>query len=163
MISDSNLVTGSGIYISDFAVYLELLMETPPGKLDVLCKQYGICFFDLRINCIFCKHLCTIIDLAAFHHKSLCLIWKDKVCFACCTACLKLSARYELENYYQCSVSSDYIEDIVCKPLQDIVVRCLKCLSKLDFIEKLDHKRNNRKLHLVRGYWRADCRNCIEK
>nr|AEX31164.1 E6 protein [Human papillomavirus] len=138
-------------------------METLPGQLDVYCQQYGISFFDLRIPCIFCRHLCSLMDLAAFYHKCLCLVWKNKVCYACCSACLTLSAKYELENFYQCSISSDCFEDIVRKPLKDVVIRCLKCLARLDFMEKLAHLRNCRPVHLIRGHWRADCRNCVEK
>ena len=138
-------------------------METPPTRLDQYCKQHRISFFELRIQCIFCRHICSLVDLAAFYHKCLRLVWKDEVCYACCTACLKLSAKFELENYYQCSISSQFFEDIVRKPLQEIVIRCLKCFALLDIMEKLDHLRNCRDVHLVRGHWRADCRNCAPK
>nr|AYA94146.1 MAG: E6 protein [Human papillomavirus] len=138
-------------------------METLPDKLDALCRQYGICFFDLRIRCVFCNHFCSAVDLAAFHQKSLSLIWKGCVCFACCSCCLTLSAKFELEKYYQCSLSSDYFEDVVQESLSSVVIRCLKCLTKLDYIEKLEHKRNCRPFHLIRGRWRANCRNCAEK
>lgn len=140
-----------------------LLMETPPGSLDVYCKEHGISFFELRISCIFCRFVCSLVDLAAFYNKRLSLVWKDKVCYACCSACLTLSAKYELENYYQCSLSSDYFEDIVRQPLQEVVIRCLKCLTALDYMEKLDHKRNCKPFHLIRGRWRGDCRNCAQK
>lgn len=151
------------VYKCDFQLFNIFPMETLPGKLDVLCKQYGISFFDLRIRCVFCNHWCSTIDLAAFHHKCLCLLWKNSVCYACCSACLRLSAKHEQEKYYQCFVSSDLFEDVVCQPLQAVVIRCLICLAKLDYIEKLEHKNNKRVFHLVRGYWRALCRNCSDK
>lgn len=135
-------------------------METLPTKLDEFCSTYGISFFDVRLRCVFCKHWINPIELADFHCKCLCLIWKEKVCYAACCACLRLCAKCEVERFYQCNVSSEYIEDILNKPLSEIVIRCLQCLTKLDLIEKLEHKYLRQKFHLVRGYWRGECRNC---
>ncbi|ATQ38359.1 E6 [Gammapapillomavirus 12] len=131
-----------------------------PLKLDDYCKHYGISFFNLRLRCIFCKHWIDTVQLAAFHVKRLTLLWRNDVCFACCTPCLTLSARYERERFYQCSVKSDFLEDILHKPLADIVIRCVDCLCMLDLIEKIEHLLLDRPFHLIRGYWRGTCRNC---
>nr|AYA94944.1 MAG: E6 protein [Human papillomavirus] len=138
-------------------------MDRLPLRLDEFCTKYGVSFFDLRLQCVFCKHWITTIDLAAFHCKSLCLIWKANVCYACCSSCLRLSAYYETQRFYQCSVSSEFIEDLVKKPLGDIIIRCLYCLTKLDLLEKLEHKYCGFSFHLVRAYWRGVCRNCKYK
>nr|AYA94152.1 MAG: E6 protein [Human papillomavirus] len=138
-------------------------MERLPIHLDDFCRKYGISFFDVRLQCVFCKHWISTLDLAAFYCKCLSLIWKDNVCYACCCSCLKLSALYETQRYYQCTVMSDFIEDIVRKPLSEIIIRCLCCLTKLDLVEKLEHKYTGSAFYLVRGYWRGYCRNCKYK
>lgn len=135
-------------------------MEAFPTKLDTYCEYYGISFFDLQLRCVFCKHWISGVELAAFHTKYLSLIWKQNVCYACCTNCLQLSARYERERYYQCSVKSAFIVDLLHKPLCDIVIRCLHCLRRLDYIEKIEHLYNEEPFHLIRCYWRGYCRNC---
>ena len=115
-------------------------MEPVPLRLDDFCAKNGLSFFDVRLQCVFCEHWISTVDLAAFHCKSLSLVWKGHVCYACCCSCLRLSALYEMQRYYQCSLQGDYIEDLVRKPLTDIVIRCLLCLTKLDLLEKLEHK-----------------------
>lgn len=138
-------------------------METLPTKLDQFCLQNGISFFDVRLRCVFCGHWISTNELADFHCKCLSLIWKKNVCYAACCSCLKLCARCESERFYQCNVSSAFIEDIVHKPLSDIVIRCLHCLTKLDMLEKLEHRYLEKRFHLIRGYWRGECRNCKQK
>lgn len=153
----------AAVYIYSHLYTLTFVMETQPLKLDEYCRQYGISFFDVQLRCVFCRHLVSTSELADFHCKHLSLIWKEKVCYAACCACLRLCARCEAERYYQCNVCSSLIEDIVRKPLCDIVIRCLYCLAKLDLLEKLEHKYLRKRFHLVRGYWRGDCRNCKQK
>lgn len=135
-------------------------MEPLPLRLQDFCTKNGLSFFDVRLQCVFCEHWVSTVDLAAFHCKSLSLIWKANVCYACCSACLRLSALYESQRYYQCSVQSAFIEDIVRKPLNDIIIRCLYCLTKLDLLEKIEHKYSGEPFHLVRSFWRGYCRNC---
>ncbi|ADE45482.1 E6 [Human papillomavirus 127] len=136
-------------------------METAlPLKLEDYCSRYGISFFALQLRCIFCRHFVDTVQLAAFHAKCLSLLWRKNVCYACCTPCLRLSAKYELERYYQCSLKSHFIEDVLHKPLSEIVIRCMECLSLLDMIEKVEHLLQDLPFHLVRGHWRGKCRNC---
>nr|AYA94519.2 MAG: E6 protein [Human papillomavirus] len=135
-------------------------MEPLPVKLEDYCKHYGISFFDLRLRCIFCNHYIDCIQLASFHHKQLALVWRGNVCFAACTSCIRLTASYERERFYQCNIRSDMLVDFLHKPLDEIVIRCLHCLCKLDLIEKLEHCYKKQYFHLVRCYWRGECRNC---
>lgn len=135
-------------------------METLPRNIAEYCRENGISFFDLQLRCVFCNHWINSVQLAAFHAKELSLIWKHNVCFAACTMCLKLCAKHERDRYYQCNVRSTVISDLLHKPLTEIVIRCLYCLCKLDFIEKLEHCYNEEPFHLVRCHWRGKCRNC---
>lgn len=138
-------------------------MESLPVKLDDFCVRYGISLFNVQLRCVFCRHWVNFVELADFHHKHLCLTWKENVCYAACCSCLRLCAKCETERFYQCNLASEFIEDILHKPLSDIVIRCLHCLKKLDLIEKLEHKILKSSFHLVRGYWRGECRNCKSK
>ena len=139
---------------------LQILMESLPRNLEDYCTQYGISFFNLQLRCVFCNYWIDSVQLASFHCKQLALIWKKNVCYAACTRCLKLCAAHERERFYQCNVRSDLLADFLHKPLNDVVIRCLYCLCKLDFIEKLEHCFNQDYFHLVRCYWRGKCRNC---
>lgn len=135
-------------------------MDALPTNLEDYCKHYGVSFFNLRLRCVFCNGLVDCIDLAAFHHKKLALVWKSNVCFVACTNCLKLCAAYEKERFYQCNIRSDLLSDVLHKPLTEIVIRCMYCLCKLDHIEKLEHCYKQQLFHLIRCRWRGRCRNC---
>lgn len=134
-----------------------------PKFLNDYCVYYKINFFDLRLPCIFCDIIVNPQELASFYMKKLSLIWKTGRVYACCTKCLALSARFEKDKYFQCLVSSAAIEHLTQKPLKDICVRCLYCLSLLDLAEKIDIKFKGLSYCLVRGHWRGLCRNCIYK
>nr|AYA94815.1 MAG: E6 protein [Human papillomavirus] len=139
-------------------------METPmPTDLREYCKLFDICFFDLQLPCVFCKHIVPLQDLASFYLKCLCLIWKGAVCHAACTKCLKVTALFECDNYFQCSVNAIFLTDLVGKPISQIVVRCVHCLKLLDCAEKIDCIVQQQLCHLIRGRWRARCRVCTEK
>nr|UXX42009.1 MAG: E6 [Gammapapillomavirus sp.] len=138
-------------------------MESKPTNLLDYCKFFKVSFFDVTLKCIFCKFNLDLVELASFHHKRLSLVWRDAFCFACCTKCLKLSAWYESQNYYCCSVKSELISGLVGKPVEDIIVRCMFCMQLLDFMEKFDHVTRGEPFHLVRGSWRGSCRNCVQK
>lgn len=134
-----------------------------PTTLPAYCATFDISFFDLRLKCIFCKSYVTIVDLALFHEKCLQLLWKDKVCYCCCSRCLCLSAKYEVENFFQCSCKVDILHALLEKPLQDIVIRCYYCYQLLDLSSKFDLISRGKPACLVRGHWRAPCRNCLNR
>lgn len=137
--------------------------ELFPTRLDEYCRYFDISFFVLRIRCIFCSSFLDPQDLASFYMKQLNLIWKNKIAYGCCSLCLKLSAIYERNNFFQCAVNSVNIEHLAKKPLKDIVVRCLGCFKLLDLAEKFDIKVKEELYCLIRGHWRGLCRNCIKK
>ena len=148
------------INIADNLIFTDQMEEPLPLKIEDYCNRYGISFFALQLRCIFCKHWIDTVQLAAFHAKRLTLLWRQNVCYACCAPCLRLSAKYECERYYQCSLKSTFIVDVLHKPLSEIVIRCLHCLCMLDLIEKVEHLITDDPFHLVRGHWRGTCRNC---
>lgn len=158
-------ITSSGTYKKDLEglLFLFLMAEQRPTQLDAFCKQLNISFFDLNLKCIFCRFTVGLDELADFYCKKLSLIWKDCECYACCKRCILLSARYELENYTSCAVDIACLSQFVHTPLKDIIVRCVVCYKKLDTIEKIDCKARGEKALLVRGHWRAKCRNCFAR
>lgn len=136
-----------------------------PGRAKNLvdyCKQENLSFFDLQLYCLFCKFLIPLPDLASFYCKKLALVYRDGNAFAACTKCLRLSAIFENERYYTCSVKAHLLSDLLGKPLNEIAVRCENCMSLLDYIEKYDCIYSGGYFHLVRGNWRGCCRNCCE-
>lgn len=134
-----------------------------PTRLDQYCKTFNTTFFDLKINCLFCNFCLTLQELAAFHMKTLSLIWKEDSVFAICLRCTRLSARYEAEKYFRCAVKSDYIESLTETALADLSVRCIECYRLLDIAEKIDVRCRGEDIYLIRKHWRAYCRECCRK
>ncbi|ATQ38168.1 E6 [Gammapapillomavirus sp.] len=133
-------------------------------NLEDYCKLNNISFFDLSLRCVFCKHKIDTLELAAFHEKHLSLVFKeDGQCYASCSNCLRLAARYELENFYRCSVEATCIEFVCKKPLKEIIVRCVLCYKLLDLIEKYDCIVGDLPFVLVRRHWRNYCRFCVKQ
>lgn len=134
-----------------------------PRRLDRYCKEFGISFFDVKLPCLFCKFFLELQELADFHQKTLSLIWKNGQCYAACKRCIRLSALHERENFCRCSVPPDSIESVTGLSLKDLVVRCYFCYRQLDYAEKIDCVASDTDFLLIRHYWRAVCRNCVQK
>nr|AYA94326.1 MAG: E6 protein [Human papillomavirus] len=134
-----------------------------PCNLYDYCVVNGLSLFDVTLPCIFCKHDLSFVALADFHAKTLQLLHKDDGCYACCAECLRLSAKFEIENHFQCCVDARFFTTICEKPLHEITVRCLECYRLLDYIEKFDCCAADSPFCLVRGRWRNLCRHCIKK
>nr|AYD41502.1 MAG: E6 protein [Human papillomavirus] len=131
-----------------------------PTRLDEYCKLNDVSFFNLEIPCVFCNFNLTLQGLADFHQKDLCLIWKHNKCFACCPPCLRLTAKYEFENYFQCAVKCCMLESLVKIPLSELTVRCLFCFKKLSYEEKIYCCLQNLDFCLIRCHWKNLCRFC---
>lgn len=136
------------------------MAELYPTRLDEYCKLKQLSFFELKIPCVFCKFDVSLQGLADFFMKDLCLLWKNNICFACCPPCLKLTARYERENYFQCSVKCDVIEGLLNVPLSKLTVRCIECYKKLDYVEKIQCCIQDLDFCLIRCHWKNYCRHC---
>nr|AYA93686.1 MAG: E6 protein [Human papillomavirus] len=134
-----------------------------PLSLSEYCALKNVSLFDVSLCCVFCKNVLDFMSLADFHVKGLQLLHKGDTFYACCAICLKVSAKYELDNYFQCYVHADYLTTICEKPLQHIFVRCIECYKLLDCMEKLDCCAESLPYCLIRGRWRNYCRNCIRK
>nr|AYA93436.1 MAG: E6 protein [Human papillomavirus] len=131
-----------------------------PTRLDEYCKEKKLSFFSLEIPCVFCKFNLPLQGLADFHTKDLCLVWKKDKCYACCAPCLRLTAKYELENYFQCSVKGCMLESLLNVPLCELTVRCLLCYKKLSYEEKIYCCLQDLDFCLVRCHWKNFCRFC---
>ena len=136
------------------------MAELCPTRLDEYCKLFDISFFDVNIKCVFCNCKLSLQDLAGFESKCLSLIWKRNVCYASCTSCLRLSARYEREKYTQCIVKGYVLETLTTTPLSELIVRCKYCYRRLDYAEKIDCCVGDIPFLLVRSQWRNRCRLC---
>nr|AYA93910.1 MAG: E6 protein [Human papillomavirus] len=140
-------------------------METSafPTSLDAYCSNFAIPFFDLKLKCIFCKKYCSLKELASFFEKQLSLVWKGYICYACCESCLCLTAKYESENYFQCTCKVQDLHGLLEKPLGEILIRCFYCYDLLDLATKYDLIARDYVACLVRGHWRAPCRSCMKR
>lgn len=157
-------MTGRGTYKSskvfkDFSTFL--MAETFPVKLDDFCSVFNISVFDLHLPCIFCGFATDLQDVAAFHLRRLCIIWRKKIPYICCRKCTIASAKYEYDHYCLCAVDAVNLEGLLQKPLKEIAIRCIKCYKLCDLAEKVDCIVRQAKFHLVRGSWRATCRDCV--
>lgn len=139
-------------------------METlRPTDLKSYCTIFGIDFFELHLQCIFCNCYLSLVDLADFYTKCLCLVWRIGKAHACCAKCLCLSAKCELERHVQCSAKVVNLHSLTNKPLCELKLRCCQCLALLDLQEKCDLVARGKDAYLVRGNWRAPCRKCIDR
>nr|AYA94392.1 MAG: E6 protein [Human papillomavirus] len=134
-----------------------------PVRLDDFCNFFSVSIFDLYLPCIFCKFICDLQDLAAFHVKKLSIVWRNGKAFVCCRKCVQLSAKYEFDNYSVCVVKACSLEGLLHKSLQSITIRCVSCYQLLDLTEKIDCCARQDDFALVRGSWRGPCRNCHTK
>nr|AYA94835.1 MAG: E6 protein [Human papillomavirus] len=126
------------------------------------CKQENLTFFELTLKCLFCNFVVSLPDLASFHCKQLALVYRNNIAFAACSQCLRLSAAFETQRYYTCSIRAGLLSDVIGRHLSDIPIRCEYCLQLLDYIEKFDCIYRSGYFHLVRGNFRGCCRNCYQ-
>lgn len=75
---------------------------------------------------------------------------------------MRLTALYEKENFFVCTVKSHLLTGLVDKDLSEIIIRCQDCYAILDYLEKLYHVYNDLDFVLIRGNWRGVCRNCLQ-
>nr|AXU25210.1 E6 protein [Human papillomavirus] len=134
-----------------------------PRSLDDYCKTYQIDFFTLRLPCIFCGFYASIQDLASFYSKRLSIVWRHNRPFVSCMKCVRHSAIVERQKFCQCCVKCTDLDAVVGRSLRDIVIRCISCYGLLDYAEKIDACVSERLVYLVRGHWRTECRECVEK
>lgn len=139
------------------------MAEERPKRLDELCRTTGTSFFDLSLQCAFCQHFLSLQELADFHTKTLCLLYRGSVPYAACKGCLRLSAAHEFELYCRCSIPADIISDVLKQPITAVCIRCKHCYRLLDAPEKIDLCAANENVYLVRQYWRGVCRDCRKK
>lgn len=139
------------------------MAEKCPARLDDFCTKYSVSIFSVSLPCIFCRFICDLQDIAAFHIKKLSIVWRGGKPYICCRKCANLSAKFEYEQYCVCIVKAISIECLLQKSLYDITVRCLCCYKLLDTAEKVDCCASDEYFALVRGSWRAPCRDCIRK
>lgn len=134
-----------------------------PTNLEDYCSTFQISFFQLKLKCVFCKCYLTLSDLAAFHEKVLSLVWKSQICYACCRKCLYVSAKYEVEQFFQCACEVEKLTLLLGQPLSEISIRCYFCYCLLDLATKHDLIARKKQACLVRGRWRAPCRDCLKR
>lgn len=133
-----------------------------PICLDEYCNYFGVDFTDLNLPCIFCRASISSAELSIFQLRQLSLVWRDGCCYAACLTCIESVAKYERDKYFQCTVNGMYIEYFSRKPLQELIVRCLYCMSLLTSEEKIDTIGCGCNFFLVRGHWKGVCRSCFE-
>lgn len=134
-----------------------------PRRLDQLCDTTGTSFFNLNLKCAFCNFSLSFQELAEFHVKDLCLLYRNNIPYGACRSCLRLSAQHEYELYCRCAVPADTLADILGQPLTSVLIRCKCCYKRLDAAEKLDLCAGSESVYLVRHMWRGYCRDCRKK
>lgn len=133
-----------------------------PLSVDEYCSYFNIDSLYVTLPCIFCHNSIDSLQLTIFQRRQLSLVWRGDNCFAACLSCIANVAKLERNKYFQCLVRGDYIEHCTQTPLQNLLVRCLFCMSLLGGDEKIDVIASGENFYLVRGAWKSVCRNCSQ-
>lgn len=133
-----------------------------PLCVEEYCNFFHIDLCDVTLPCIFCRRVVDAVQLSVFQQRKLSLVWRGDHCFAACLQCLRQVADIERTKYFQCLVRGEYIEHCTQTPLQNLVVRCLFCMSLLSSDEKVDVIASGENFYLVRSHWKGICRSCSQ-
>ncbi|AST11574.1 E6 protein [Sus scrofa papillomavirus 2] len=123
-----------------------------------LANALGIPWVDLLIPCTFCGKFMDYHDLTKFESQMQ-LLWKGKCVYGCCNRCARLSSRREVQLFGQGTKALSEVLKQGIK-LTDLVIRCVACLNKLTYVEKLSVLYGENQVTVVRGRYRGICKNC---
>ncbi|AST11849.1 E6 [Felis catus papillomavirus type 5] len=118
---------------------------------------------NILVLCCFCRQPLSTRDKAVFDFKKLgCFVREGKILGACEGCCLRLSTADCLFNS-TCTLELDGALAVTGKTIQSLTVRCVRCMGKLTYTEKVECALRLEPLHLVRHCWRGHCRLCTLK
>ncbi|BAM93531.1 putative E6 protein [Human papillomavirus 160] len=131
-----------------------------PKNIFLVCRDYGISFEDLRLNCIFCTKELTCAELAAFAIRELDIVWRSGAPYGACARCLLFHGIVRRLHHWDYSY---YVEGVETETQQSIYtqrIRCYMCHKPLAREEKDKHRDEKRRYHKISGYWRGSCLHC---
>lgn len=135
---------------------------TPQGCANVPGHTDSPVLASVLVSCLFCNNILCPQDRLAFNFKDLKYVLKKGTWYGSCSRCLRLCALFE-RKYYTCSCDCSLLSGLLGVPLTSVFIRCLYCLGRLSFIDKLRCVENGEQFHLIRGHWRGCCNLCRPK
>lgn len=132
-----------------------------PQSLDALAAWLGHGTIDnVLITCYFCGTYLTFADKVLFDNARLQLLWNDGAYYACCFKCTVTTSRLEFMVHFEGVFTTEEFQlQQECR-IEDVTVRCVKCLREFTRGEKRDLTLNNQDIFLVRGGVRSLCVVC---
>ncbi|AAA79429.1 transforming protein E6 [Human papillomavirus 29] len=131
-----------------------------PKNIFLLCRDSGVPFEDLRLQCVFCTKELTSPELAAFCIRELNVVWKSGAPYGACARCLLFEGIKRRLKYWQYSCFVEGVEAETNESIYTQLIRCYMCHKPLVREEKDKHRNEKRRLHKISGYWRGSCLYC---
>ncbi|AGM75106.1 E6 protein [Talpa europaea papillomavirus 1] len=135
-------------------------MEPLPKTVAELYLSKGTSEHELRLPCNFCKKELTLLEQSAFAEQNFHLLWKDGLAYGCCKLCLAASAQKELVTFFEKLVSIVDVVAVLKKNIEEIEIRCSRCLYALTASEKQSALENKESVLIVKKRFRSYCSNC---
>nr|WPK29452.1 MAG: E6 protein [Varecia rubra papillomavirus 1] len=131
-----------------------------PLTVEALAQSLGVPVTNILLHCTFCGKRCTVEDLFDFQLKELQLVWKEYGPLGACRPCIREVALKEVREYGEVFLEADGVERLTGKDLRELLMRCMCCLKKLSYLEKLHFSTRDGVFILVRGMWKGRCMLC---
>lgn len=136
------------------------MAEADPRTVTGLARNLDIELRNLQLNCVYCTQHLSRRDLYKQIEKSIRVVWRGGFPYGVCSRCLVFNQqiaawRRHSRSAYVCAVEADE-----GRPLGDILVRCVICLTPLNALEKVMMVARHRRFHKIGSNWRGLCETC---
>lgn len=131
-----------------------------PRSIRDLCRLLDRQFPHINLSCHYCRVWLTVLDIYAFEQSALSLLWREGLPTGICVHCCRLLARLEFTTRHQVSCSARAVRLHTGQSLDSCEVRCLRCLARLQRIEKEFLVNQDVTVHKIGDSWRGLCVRC---
>lgn len=131
-----------------------------PRTIKELCELLNRAFPQVTVCCHYCRCVLSVLDLYLFEHSKLNLLWREGLPTGVCAHCCRVLARVEFTARHRISCAAHQVSTYTGQELDSLEVRCLRCLTPLQPVEKGFLKRQDITVHLIGNNWRGLCVRC---
>lgn len=131
-----------------------------PRTIRDLCQSQQREFPQVTICCHYCRIVLSVLDLYAFEQSGLSLLWREGLPTGICVHCCRVLARLEFTARHQISCAARSVPGYTGQDIVSLEVRCLRCLTRLQTVEKEFIYRQNVTVHKIGNNWRGLCVRC---
>lgn len=137
-----------------------LLMALPQSILELALYMGKRDIQELDITCFYCGNFLTWADKILHAHCKLSIIWHSGGYYGCCHVCTLVTAKIDFMSNYERVMNVAEVELQADTHIEDLDVRCVKCLRLLNRTEKRDVALSDPDIFLIRGTFRTLCVVC---